>query len=343
MSCGWKEKCENNLDALVWRFFRSTARSAFSFDTGHWAGSQLSVLARCRLEAARSYAIDVLDGYICHCAPSQLLSSSLSLTHTNLFAFPFFPNLLFPLSVSLPFPFVPILISHQPSAAVRGYHSSKASAMSPSLGSNWTSGSGGGQVSRSYPSVPRASLQHYLSQQHHHPPSTHTSYAYCPAHTAVSTADFLFLPVALSPLTCLSRSCSRMLLRSLCLASCFKSLSLSPVSISGCTYQRSSYAHSTFSFSLSLSSRPSFLHLFPLIFPPLSHTHSSQALIVCITSSHHSFHPPSSALSLLFTLTLPLCNLICFSFIHLLHRQCNERLIEVETLLDGFPCHYPWN
>lgn len=44
-----------------------------------------------------------------------------------------------------------------------------------------------------------------------------------------------------------------------------------------------------------------------------------------------SFHPHSP------------CNLICFSFIHLLHRQCNERLIEVETLLDGFPCHYPWN
>lgn len=120
----------------------------------------------------------------------------------------FFPNLLFPLSVSLPFPFVPILISHQPSAAVRGYHSSRAAAMSPSLGSNWTSGGGGGQGSRSYPSVPRASLQHYLSQQHHHLPSTHTSYAYCPAHTAVSTADFLFLHFALSPLTCLSRSCS---------------------------------------------------------------------------------------------------------------------------------------
>lgn len=177
--------------------------------------------------------------------------------------------------------------------------------MSPSLGSNWTPGSGGGQGSRSYPSVPRASLQNYLSQQHHHPQSTHTSYAYCPAHTAVSTADFLFLHVALSPLTCALCSCLRMPLRSLCLALCFQSfsLSLSPVSISGCTYQRSSYAHSTFSFSL--SSRPSFLHLFPLIFPPLSHTHSSQALIVCITSSHHSFHPPSSALSLPFTLTLP--------------------------------------
>ncbi len=109
-----------------------------------------------------------------------------------------FPNLLFLLSISLPH-FVPVLSSHQPSAAVRGYHSSKAAATSPSLGSNWTTGSSGGQGARSGPSFTRASLQHYLSHHqqhpHHHPQSSHTSYTYCPAHTAVSTAEFFFLCV----------------------------------------------------------------------------------------------------------------------------------------------------
>lgn len=81
----------------------------------------------------------------------------------------------------------------KPSAAVRGYHSSKAATMSPSLGSSWTTGSSGGQGTRSGPSFTRASLQHYLShhQQHPHHQSTHTSYAYCPAHTAVSRDLFV--------------------------------------------------------------------------------------------------------------------------------------------------------
>ncbi len=76
------------------------------------------------------------------------------------------------------------------------------------------------------------------------------------------------------------------------------------MSISRSIYQESSYAHRKFSFSSYLS----FLHLFPLIFP-LSHTHSSRALVVYITSSHHSFLPPSSALSLPLTLSLPLSSL----------------------------------
>jgi len=86
----------------------------------------------------------------------------------------------------------------QPSAAVRGYHSSKTAAMSPGLGSSWTTGSSGGQGSWSSPSFTRASLQHYISHHHqqhphHHPPSTHTSYTYCTAHTAVSNAFSLFV------------------------------------------------------------------------------------------------------------------------------------------------------
>lgn len=107
------------------------------------------------------------------------------------------PNFLFPLSFSR-LHFLRVLPSHQPSAAVRGYHSSKAAATSPGLGSNWTAGSSGGQGARSGPSFTRSSLQHYLSHHqqhpHHHPQSTHTSYAYCQAHTAVSTADFFLFP-----------------------------------------------------------------------------------------------------------------------------------------------------
>lgn len=82
----------------------------------------------------------------------------------------------------------------KPSAAVRGYHSSKTATMSPSLGSSWSSGSGGGQGNWSGPSLNRSSLQHYISHHHQHPhhhsQSTHTSYAYCLAHTSVSTKDF---------------------------------------------------------------------------------------------------------------------------------------------------------
>lgn len=100
-----------------------------------------------------------------------------------------------PLPFSLLFGSFP---SHQPSVAVRGYHSSKAAAMSSSLGSGWTTGSSGGHGAWSGPSLTHASLQHYLSHQqqpHHHHQSTHTSYAYCPAHTAVSTPDVFFLLV----------------------------------------------------------------------------------------------------------------------------------------------------
>lgn len=186
--------------------FRSTARPAFSCDAGQWAGSQLSVLARCRLEAACSYAIDVLTVTFVT-APSHSLSLLLCLSPTLTSFLSLSPNLLFPLSNSLPH-FIPVLPSQQPSTAVRAYHSSKTAAMSPSLGSSWTTGSTGGQGARSGPSFARGSLQHYLSHQqqhpHHHSLSTHTSYAYCPTHAAVSTADFFFLRVT----RCLSASYS---------------------------------------------------------------------------------------------------------------------------------------
>ncbi|XP_056153990.1 lateral signaling target protein 2 homolog [Lampris incognitus] len=79
----------------------------------------------------------------------------------------------------------------KPSAAVRGYHSTKAAAMTPTLGSQWTSGASGGQGPWSGPSFPRASLHHYPShhhhqRQHHHQqqPPTHAGYAYCPGQPA---------------------------------------------------------------------------------------------------------------------------------------------------------------
>lgn len=111
------------------------------------------------------------------------------------------------------------------------------------------------------------------------------------------------------------------------------------MSISGCYYQGSSRAHSKFSLSPSSSppTHPPFFYLLPLIFP-LSHTLLCQALMY-ITSSDFVFFPLSLTLSLPFTHppnSLP-CNLICFSFIHPLHRQCNERLIEVETLFGRLP------
>lgn len=91
---GVKTECENNLDGDC----RSTPRPGFTMDTGQWAGSQLSVLACCTVAAAGScYAIDVVDSNICHCTHSQFLSSSLPVTHTNLFPHPF------PFSISLPF------------------------------------------------------------------------------------------------------------------------------------------------------------------------------------------------------------------------------------------------
>lgn len=90
---------------------------------------------------------------------------------------------LFPITPFFPFP--------QPSAAVRSYHSSNAATMSSSLGSSWTSA---GQGTRSGSTFTRSSLRHYLSHYQHHAHPTHTSYAYCPAHTAVSTAITLLLP-----------------------------------------------------------------------------------------------------------------------------------------------------
>lgn len=184
--------------------FRATPHPAFSFDTVQWVGIQLSVLACCRGKAACSYSSDVLDDNICHCILSQFLSLSHSLTHANFFSFLFLPYILFPLLIPSA-RFVPILPSHQPSAEVRGYHTSKPAAMSPSLGSNWVTASGGGQAAWSGTSFSRGSLQHYLPHQqhpHHHHQSTHTSYSYCSAHTPVSTADFLIVILILSLITC---------------------------------------------------------------------------------------------------------------------------------------------
>lgn len=136
-----------------------------------------------------------------------------------------FPDLLFPISISCPH-FVSICPSHQPSAAVRGYHSSKAAA----------TGSSGGQGAWSGPSFTRTNLQHYLSHHHqqpHHSQSPHTSYAYCPAHTAVSTADFVLLDVCLSLVTHICTS-------QLFLSSFSFLITPSVVSISGRYYQESS-------------------------------------------------------------------------------------------------------
>lgn len=116
----------------------------------------------------------------------------------------------------------------QPSAAVRGYHTSKPAAMSPSLSSNWVTVSSDGQGAWSGTTT-RGSVQHYLAHQqhpHHHHQTTHTSYSYCSAHTPVSTADFFFLilRVILSLLTCLLSS-FRIPPHSLCHTSYFHSLS----------------------------------------------------------------------------------------------------------------------
>lgn len=209
---GWGWGCENNLDGDC----RSTPCPAFSLDADQWAGSQLSVLACCRAAAA----------------PPQTFSPLPRLVHTNPV-----PSLHFPLPFS----------SHQPSTAVRGYRSSKP-VVSPSLGSSWTSGSSGGQGARG--------LQHYLSHHqehlHHHPQSTHTSYAYCPAHPAVSTPSF---SASLWACMWLSEYFSLILLL-------VSNLSHSPMSILGCC----SRAHSRFSFSSQHSiSLPFNLFLFPTL------------------------------------------------------------------------------
>lgn len=108
----------------------------------------------------------------------------------------------------------------KPSAAVRGYHSTKAAAMNPSVGSSWTTGGSGGPGARSGSTFTRSSLQHYLShhhqQAHHHPQSTHTSYAYCPTHTAVSTRFPVFVSLV-------------------CISSCY-SLTNSRFSLSFCSF-----------------------------------------------------------------------------------------------------------
>ncbi|XP_069033176.1 RNA-binding motif, single-stranded-interacting protein 3 isoform X1 [Embiotoca jacksoni] len=95
----------------------------------------------------------------------------------------------------------------QPSAAVRGYHSSKTAAMSPSLGSGWAAGSSVGQGAWSGPTFTRAGLQHYISHHHHHhPQSTHTSYAYCPTHAPQPYAP---PPHPMAPPSPSTNSCSQ--------------------------------------------------------------------------------------------------------------------------------------
>lgn len=125
-----------------------------------------------------------------------------------------------PMPSSFPLPILfSFLLSHQPSAAVRGYHSSKPAAVGPSLGSNWVTASGGGQGAWSGTSFNRGSLQHYLSHHqhpHHHHQSAHTSYSYCSGHTPVSTADSFFLIVTLPLITCVLVSSCRILPYSLC-------------------------------------------------------------------------------------------------------------------------------
>lgn len=203
--------------------------------------------------------------------------------------------------------------------------------MGPSLGSNWTTGSSGGQGAWSGPSFTRASLQHYIShqQQHaqHHPQSTHTSYAYCPAHTAVSTVNFLCVCTSLSFLAAVLQSflwIPRMLF-----------LSLSRFGVDWLQLPSGKLLRTQQILSPSPPPTPFFVFRFNLCLLFLKPKY--------ITSS------PTLLPFLLYLLLWPalsfslLCNLICFSFIHPVHRQRNERLIEVETLLDGFPCHYPWN
>ncbi|XP_026155606.1 RNA-binding motif, single-stranded-interacting protein 3 isoform X10 [Mastacembelus armatus] len=97
----------------------------------------------------------------------------------------------------------------KPSAAVRGYHSNKSAAMSPGLGSNWATGSGGGHGAWNSPSFACAGLQHYLSHQqqpHHRHQSTRTSYAYCPAHPAQPYAP---PPHPMAPPSPSTNSCSQ--------------------------------------------------------------------------------------------------------------------------------------
>lgn len=188
--------------------------------------------------ARRQCAVRVPDGCVCRRSASPFpLFCLCHLRKTLLLSLPLLPT--FPLFLHFPFP--PSLPSHQPGAAMRGYRSSKAATLNPSLGSGWPGASGGGQGSRS--------LQHYLSQQqqqqHLHHQSTHTSYAYCPAHTAVSAGCLLSSPLSMSLSAAL-----RMFFR-LYPPSRFQSHACS--------------THGTFSSYISLSSRLSFSRLFPFI------------------------------------------------------------------------------
>ncbi|XP_043994082.1 RNA-binding motif, single-stranded-interacting protein 3 isoform X5 [Gambusia affinis] len=92
----------------------------------------------------------------------------------------------------------------KPSAAVRGYHSSKTS----SISSSWASGVSGGQESWSS-HFTHASLQQYIpyhqQHRHHHPPSTQTSYSFCTAHTAQPYAP---PPHPMAPPSPSTNSCS---------------------------------------------------------------------------------------------------------------------------------------
>ncbi|XP_058474561.1 RNA-binding motif, single-stranded-interacting protein 3 isoform X1 [Solea solea] len=92
----------------------------------------------------------------------------------------------------------------KPSAAVRGYHSSKASAVSSSISSGWTPGSGVGQGAWSSPSITHASVPQ--QHPHHHHQSTLTSYTYCPAHT---TQPYAPPPHPMAPPSPSTNSCSQ--------------------------------------------------------------------------------------------------------------------------------------
>lgn len=154
-----KRKCENNLVGLACRFVISTT-SCFRFWCRSLSGQ--IVVSACPLTTELSIL-----------AALMVIFFYASIYHCN--------------SISVFF--------LQPSASVRGYHSSKTAAISPSLGYNWTSGSSGGQGTWSGSYSTRAGLQQYISHHqhppHHHPPST--SYTYCTTRTAVSNPFSLLL------------------------------------------------------------------------------------------------------------------------------------------------------
>lgn len=164
------------------RYCRSTPRPVFFFFSfGYRSLSGQSVVRTCRSLLAEAPSMFPTVAFAT-AAPGRFLFRLCHLrklsSHLSLLSEPFLFS-----STSL----CPSFPSHQPGAAMRGYRSSKAATLNPSLGSGWPGAGSGGQGSRS--------LQHYLSQQqqqqHLHHQSTHTSYAYCPAHTAVSAGCLL--------------------------------------------------------------------------------------------------------------------------------------------------------